>query len=127
MRALQREIIEALKVKPEIDPAVEIRRSVDFLKQYLTTTGLKGLVLGISGGQDSTLAGALSQQAVAELRTATGQDFQFIAVRLPYGVQADEQDAMAAIDFMKPDVTMRVDIKPATDAAVAAVADNGSK
>nr|WP_215660394.1 ammonia-dependent NAD(+) synthetase [Secundilactobacillus kimchicus] len=125
VRALQREIIEALKVKPEIDPAVEIRRSVDFLKQYLTTTGLKGLVLGISGGQDSTLAGALSQQAVAELRTATGQDFQFIAVRLPYGVQADEQDAMAAIDFMKPDVTMRVDIKPATDAAVAAVADNG--
>ncbi|WP_288528805.1 ammonia-dependent NAD(+) synthetase [uncultured Secundilactobacillus sp.] len=125
MRALQREIIEALKVKPEIEPAVEIRRSVDFLKQYLTTTGLKGLVLGISGGQDSTLAGALSQQAVAELRTATGQNFQFIAVRLPYGVQADEQDAMAAIDFMKPDVTMRVDIKPATDAAVAAVADNG--
>ncbi|RRA45930.1 NAD(+) synthase, partial [Cronobacter sakazakii] len=55
--ALQQEIIQALGVKPQIDAHEEIRRSVDFLKSYLKTYPfLKTLVLGISGGQDSTLA-----------------------------------------------------------------------
>ncbi len=35
MRPLQTAIIAALKTQPTIDPAVEIRRSVDFLKDYL--------------------------------------------------------------------------------------------
>lgn len=124
MRALQAEIIQALKVQPTIDPEAEIRRSIDFLKSYLTTTGLKTLVLGISGGQDSTLTGKLSELAVTELRAETGDDYQFIAVRLPYGVQADEPDAMAAIKFMQADRVERVDIKAATDAAVVSVEAN---
>ena len=50
--------------------------------------------MGISGGQDSTLAGRLAQLAVEEMRAETGDDsYKFIAVRLPYGVQADEADA----------------------------------
>ncbi|MCW3779478.1 ammonia-dependent NAD(+) synthetase [Levilactobacillus namurensis] len=127
MRDMQREIIEALKVQPTIDPETEIRRSVDFLKDYLRHYSfMKTLVLGISGGQDSTLAGALAEQAVTELRRETGQsDYQFIAVRLPYGGQADEADAMAAIDFMNADVVERVNIQPATDAMEAAVTANG--
>ncbi|WP_203649502.1 ammonia-dependent NAD(+) synthetase [Secundilactobacillus yichangensis] len=125
MRELQQKIIAALKVQPQIDPEAEIRRSVDFLKAYLKKTGLKTLVLGISGGQDSTLAGKLSEMAVTELREETNDDsYQFIAVRLPYGKQADESDAMAAIDFMKADQVDRVDIKAATDATVAAVEAN---
>lgn len=60
--ALQQEIIQALGAKPAIDANEEIRRSVDFLKAYLSAHPfLKTLVLGISGGQDSTLAGKLSQ------------------------------------------------------------------
>ncbi|MBK0363977.1 NAD(+) synthase [Salmonella enterica] len=96
---LQQEIIQALGAKPHINPEEEIRRSVDFLKAYLKTYPfLKSLVLGISGGQDSTLAGKLSQMAIAELREETGDNaLQFIAVRLPYGVQADEQDCQDAI------------------------------
>ncbi|PTM21322.1 NAD(+) synthase [Lactobacillus sp. PFC-70] len=127
MRDMQREIIEALKVQPTIDPETEIRRSVDFLKDYLRHYSfMKTLVLGISGGQDSTLAGALAEQAVTELRRETGQsDYQFVAVRLPYGEQADEADAMAAIDFMNADVVERVNIQPATDAMEAAVTANG--
>ncbi len=36
---------------------VEVRKSIDFLKAYLTKHPLlKTFVLGISGGQDSTLA-----------------------------------------------------------------------
>ncbi|MEJ6400195.1 ammonia-dependent NAD(+) synthetase [Nicoliella lavandulae] len=129
MRPLQKKIIEALKVKPEIDPKAEIRNSVDFLKAYLKKNSfLKTLVLGISGGQDSTLAGKLSQMAISEMRAETGNDdYQFIAVRLPYGKQADEKDAMAAIKFMEADQTIRVDIKPMADAAVAAVEEEGPK
>lgn len=128
MRKMQREIIEALKVQPTIDPETEIRRSVDFLKDYLRRYSfMKTLVLGISGGQDSTLAGALAEQAVTELRRETGKpEYRFIAVRLPYGEQADEADAMAAIDFMNADEVARVNIQPATDAMVAAVTANGA-
>ncbi|QMU07048.1 ammonia-dependent NAD(+) synthetase [Levilactobacillus suantsaii] len=126
MREQQKAIIEALKVQPTIDPAAEIRRSVDFLKAYLQQYDfMKTLVLGISGGQDSTLVGALCEQAVTELRQETGDnDYRFIAVRLPYGEQADEADAMAAIDFMGADEVQRVNIQPATDAMEAAVAAN---
>ncbi|MTV82355.1 ammonia-dependent NAD(+) synthetase [Secundilactobacillus folii] len=125
MRALQREIIGALKVQPKIDPETEIRRSVDFMKAYLKKTGLKSLVLGISGGQDSTLAGKLCEMAASELRAETHDDsYQFIAVRLPYGTQADESDAMAAVKFMGADRVDRVDIQPATDATVKAVEAN---
>jgi len=125
MSPKQTEIINALKVKPIIDAQEEIRNSVDFLKQYLLTTGLKGFVLGISGGQDSSLAGKLAQLAMIELREETGnQDYQFIAMRLPYGNQADESDAMAAIEYINPDKIMRVNIKDAVDATVIAVEDN---
>ena len=82
-----------------IDPQEEIRRSIDFLKRLLAKTSfLKTFVLGISGGQDSTLAGRLAQLAMEELRAETGDaSYQFIAVRLPYGVQADEADAQKAL------------------------------
>lgn len=127
MRPLQERIINELKVKPEINAEEEIRRSVDFLKDYLKKHPfLKALVLGISGGQDSTLAGKLSQMAISELREETGDDaYQFIAVRLPYGDQADEQDAMDAIEFMQADKTVRVNIKQAANAMVQSIEENG--
>ena len=120
MRPLQEEIINALKVAPSIDPETEIRRTIDFIKAYFHKYPfLKSLVLGISGGQDSTLAGKLCQMAITEIREETGDDkYQFIAVRLPYGNQADEADAMDAIDFMAADQTVRVNIKPAVDVTV---------
>ena len=125
MRPLQAEIIAALKTQPTIDPKAEIQRSVDFLKDYLKkNTFLKTYVLGISGGQDSTLVGALAEQAVREMRAETGDEtYQFIAVRLPYGEQADESDAMAAIDFMQADQVWRVNIKASVDAMVQALAE----
>ena len=62
MRELQQRIIQDLHVTASIDPALEIRRRINFLKDYLLASGAKGLVLGISGGQDSSLAGRLCQQ-----------------------------------------------------------------
>ena len=94
MRELQKKIIAYEHVLPEIDPKKEIRRSIDFLKDYLKANPLlKTYVLGISGGQDSTLTGKLCQMAMEEMRQETGDnEYQFIAVRLPYGVQNDADD-----------------------------------
>ncbi|MFY4479190.1 ammonia-dependent NAD(+) synthetase [Latilactobacillus sakei] len=127
MNALQAEIIAALKTQPTIDPAKEIRRSVDFMKAYLKkNTFLKSYVLGISGGQDSTLVGALAEKTMQEMRAETGDEsYQFIAVRLPYGEQADESDAMAAIEFMAADQVKRVNIKGSVDAMVQSLAETG--
>jgi len=94
---------------------------VDFLVDYLEKTGAKGYVLGISGGQDSTLAGKLAQLAVEKTREQ-GRDATFVAVRLPHGVQADEDDAQLALDFIAPDQRLTVDIEPATTALAAKVA-----
>lgn len=127
MNALQVEIIAALKTQPTIDPAKEIRRSVDFMKAYLKkNTFLKTYVLGVSGGQDSTLVGALAEKAMQEMRAETGDEsYQFIAVRLPYGEQADESDAMAAIEFMAADQVKRINIKGSVDAMVQSLAETG--
>ena len=129
MRPLQKEIIKYEHVLPEIDPQKEVRRSVDFLKDYLQeNTFLKSYVLGISGGQDSTLAGKLCQMAISEMREETGDNsYQFIAVRLPYGVQADAQDAADAVAFQKPDQDLTVNIKPAVDALVASLNEAGQQ
>lgn len=120
---LQEEIIRQLGVKASIDPQEEIRKAVDFLKAYLRKHSfLKTYVLGISGGQDSTLAGKLAQMAIAELREeASDQAYQFIAVRLPYGVQADEADAQKALAFIAPDQTLTINIKAAVDGQVEAL------
>ncbi|KPJ22548.1 ammonia-dependent NAD(+) synthetase [Streptococcus phocae] len=124
---LQEDIINQLGVKVTINPHEEIRQSIDFLKEYLRKHSfLKTYVLGISGGQDSTLAGKMAQLAIEELREETGnQNYQFIAVRLPYGIQADEADAQKALAFIQPDRTLTVNIKTAVDGQVQALKEAG--
>ena len=102
MRELQASIIADLNVQPTIDAAEQVRRRIDFLKSYLRTAHAAGFLLAISGGQDSSLAGKLAQIAVEELR-AEGTDAVFFAVRMPHKVQADEEDAQLALDFIQPD------------------------
>lgn len=114
MRDLQRDIIEELGSKASVDAAEEIETRVSFLVDYATTTGAAGFVLGISGGQDSSLAGRLCQLAVERLR-GTGTDAEFIAVRLPYGVQHDEDDAQLALQFIRPDRTVTFNVKRGVD------------
>lgn len=114
MRELQAVIIEEMGVKPQIDPAAEVRARINFLKEYLLTSGTKGFVLGISGGLDSTLAGRLAQLATEELR-AEGTEAQFVAVRLPYGTQQDEADAQAALKFVAADVERTFNVRAGVD------------
>ncbi|MFF9477028.1 ammonia-dependent NAD(+) synthetase [Streptomyces roseolus] len=115
--ARQQQIARELQVPESFDPAAEIERRVAFLAERLTSTGLRSLVLGISGGVDSTTAGRLCQLAVERARAA-GHEATFYAMRLPYGVQADEKDARTALDFIRPDQVLTVDVKAASDAAL---------
>ena len=114
MRERQAQIISELNVRPSVDAASEIRSRIAFLRDYLTATGAGGLVLGISGGQDSSLAGRLCQLAVEEVRAAGGSA-EFIAVRLPYSVQKDEADAQLALDFIRADREVTFNIQRGVD------------
>ncbi|TFD55195.1 ammonia-dependent NAD(+) synthetase [Cryobacterium frigoriphilum] len=123
MREQQARIIAELNVSPSIEPAAEIRRRVQFLKDYLIRTGSSGLVLGISGGQDSSLAGRLCQLAIDEL-AADGRALTFIAVRLPYAVQRDEDDAQLALGFIAPQSSVVFNIERAVLGFEAEYADS---
>ncbi|WP_077618022.1 ammonia-dependent NAD(+) synthetase [Bacillus sinesaloumensis] len=113
--SIQQQIMKDLNVKPTINPKEEIKLRVDFLKEYLLKSRTEGFVLGISGGQDSTLAGRLCQLAVEELRNE-GHKASFVAIRLPYRIQKDEDDAQTALSFIKPDRSLTFDIASTVDA-----------
>ncbi|MHC8346216.1 ammonia-dependent NAD(+) synthetase [Pseudomonas sp. RT6P73] len=118
MQAVQREIAEQLNVQPPFaDHAAleaEVARRISFIQDCLVNSGLKTLVLGISGGVDSLTAGLLAQRAMRELREQTSdKSYKFIAVRLPYETQFDEHDAQASVDFIAPDERHTVNIGPA--------------
>lgn len=109
-------IREEMRVLPSIDPVFEIERRVSFIKKKLIDSGCKSLVLGISGGVDSTTCGRLAQLAIDELNlNSTTNEYQFIAVRLPYGEQKDEDEAQLALAFIKPTRSISVNIKQGVD------------
>ncbi|WP_030387653.1 ammonia-dependent NAD(+) synthetase [Streptomyces sp. NRRL S-241] len=123
--SLQQEIARDLQVSASFDARQEIERRVAFLADRLTSTGLHALVLGISGGVDSTTAGRLCQLAVERVRAA-GHAATFFAMRLPYGTQADEKDAQLALEFIRADRVLTVDVKAASDAALEAALAGGT-
>lgn len=113
---MRAEIMAEMKVLPSIDPQAEITRRIAFIKSKLVESGTRSLVLGISGGVDSSTCGKLCQLAIDELNQENATDkYQFIAMRLPYGVQADEDEAQLAVDFIQPSKRVTVNIKSATD------------
>ncbi|MBZ9870274.1 ammonia-dependent NAD(+) synthetase [Mesorhizobium sp. BR1-1-9] len=121
----QKLIVDALGVAPSFDVKREAHRRIEFLAAYLRASGLCSYVLGISGGVDSLAAALLAQRAVDRLR-ATGYEAKFLAIRLPYGAQADESDAQRALDTIQADEVRRVDIKPATDAMLGSIKRSGT-
>lgn len=122
-------VIDEMKVLPNIDVDFEVTRRVNFIKSHLKASGLNSLVLGISGGIDSCTLGRLAQLAVNELNEEQAEKYQFVAVRLPYNVQADEEDAQASIDFIEPSQSITVNVQLGADAihaeTCAALASNG--
>ena len=104
-----------MKVLPDIDPEFEIQRRIDFIKKVLKNSGLRYLILGISGGVDSCTCGRLAQIAIDQLNEEETIKYYFIAVRLPYGEQLDEEDAQVALSFIQPSHNLTIDIKTGVD------------
>jgi len=122
------QIRKEMMVLPEIDAQFEISRRVDFIKTTLLTSGQKNLVLGISGGVDSSTCGRLAQLAVEQLNEAhSTNEYRFIAVRLPYDVQADEDEAQLALKFIKPSSTLTINVKAGVEGIHNEVLANVSK
>jgi NAD+ synthase len=124
----QAEIAAALEVVPPFADqdalTREIERRKSFIKHCLRNSGLKVLVLGISGGVDSLTAGRLAQLSVEELREETGDaGYRFIAVRLPHGTQHDEHDAQASLAFIRADQLSTVNIAASVTGLSQQVAD----
>lgn len=111
----RREIIRDLEVSADFDVRAEIDRRTAFLAERLTTTGATALVIGVSGGVDSLAAGLLCRPAVDRAREQ-GHPAEYVAMRLPYGAQKDEDDAARAVELTAPDRCLTVDVRPAGDA-----------
>ena len=124
-RTMQARIIAALHVSPRFDAEEELDRRVRFLCDYMKGAGSEALVLGISGGIDSTVAGALAQRTVERARREGVDRAVFVAMRLPYGVQRDEDDAARALEAIGPDIAMTVNIKAASDAMLVELKTGG--
>ena len=126
MNSMQQIIVNEMKVQPEIDVKQTIEEIKHFIKSYVTSHSfIQTLVLGISGGQDSTLVGKLAQIAVDELNESGDKQYQFVAVKLPYGVQRDADEVEEALKFIQPDKTITVNIKAAVDQSVATLKESG--
>ncbi|WP_404980713.1 MULTISPECIES: ammonia-dependent NAD(+) synthetase [Caballeronia] len=126
MQQWQRQVIEELGVRDHFDADAELERRVAFLADYLKSSGLRTYVLGISGGVDSSTAGRLAQLSVERLR-AGGYEAHFVAVRLPYGTQRDEDDARLALQFIRPDESYTVNVKGPSDEMLAALKQGGAQ
>lgn len=122
----QEEIIAELKVLPTIDVEAQINKRKQLIKDALAERGFKKLVLGISGGVDSAVAGAMCQEVIKELRVQTGdQEYEFIALRLPYNQQIDEQDCAKVITAIEADRVVTYNIQASVDAHINEFAKQG--
>jgi NAD+ synthase len=94
---------------PSLNATIALAMIDRFLQEELGKTGLKGVVLGLSGGVDSALACALAVHALGAERVLT--------VKMPYKTSspASEADADAVIAQLGVR-SERVDITPMVDA-----------
>ncbi|MFC4809942.1 ammonia-dependent NAD(+) synthetase [Paenibacillus sp. GCM10023250] len=113
--SLQQQIIQELGVKPEIDPKQEIRKRVDFLKEYVRKSGTAGLLIAISGGVDSAVATGLCKRATDELSEESGKEYMTLGVFQPYGEQADISDSYEVAEAFNLKYRVETNIQEAVD------------
>lgn len=113
---MKQQILQEMRVLANIDVPSEIQTRIDFIKTKLQQAHCHTLVLGISGGVDSSTAGRLCQLAVEQLNLSQQtKKYQFIAVRLPYAIQKDEDEAQLALQFIQPSHSVTVNVQTGTD------------
>ncbi|HIW33784.1 MAG TPA: ammonia-dependent NAD(+) synthetase [Candidatus Paenibacillus intestinavium] len=115
MSTLQSQIIERFGVKPSINAAEEVRKRVDFLKEYVRNTGTTGLLIAISGGLDSAVAVGLCKQATDELSDESGKEYITLGVFQPYGEQSDIADSYAVAEAFNLTHKVETNIEEAVD------------
>lgn len=113
--SLQQEIISRLGVKPVIDVEQEIRKRVDFLKEYVRSSGSTGLLIAISGGIDSAVTTGLCKIATDELTAETGKPYMTLGVFQPYGEQVDISDSYAVAEAFNLTHKVETNIQEAVD------------
>lgn len=113
--SLQQEIIQRLGVKPQIDVDEEIRRRVDFLKEYVLKAGVRGLLIAISGGIDSAVTAGLCKKATDELTAEQGREYMTLGVFQPYGEQVDIEDSYAVAKAFDLKHTVETNIEDAVN------------
>ncbi|MBB6637961.1 ammonia-dependent NAD(+) synthetase [Cohnella thailandensis] len=116
--SLQQEIIGKLGVKPTIDVDGEIRRRVDFLKEYVLNSKTTGLLIAISGGVDSAVATGLCKRATDELSQETGKEYITLGVFQPYGEQEDIDHSYAVAEAFNLTHKVETNIAEAVDEVV---------
>ncbi|MFT7053954.1 MAG: NAD+ synthase [Psychromonas sp.] len=113
---MKQQILQEMRVLATINEEMEIKRRINFIKNKLQQAGCQTLILGISGGVDSSTAGRLCQLSVEQLNQSQDTDkYQFIAVRLPYAIQKDEDEAQLALQFIRPSHAVTVNIQNGAD------------
>jgi len=113
---MKQQILKEMRVLASIDVASEIQTRINFIKSKLQEAYCHTLVLGISGGVDSSTAGRLCQLAVEQLNeSGKTTQYQFIAVRLPYAIQKDEDEAQLALQFIQPSHSVTVNVQAGAD------------
>lgn len=110
---MRQHIINEMRVLPQINPRFELERRIQFIQDCILQANADGLVLGISGGIDSTLCGKIAQISIDRLNKTTNKNYQFIALRLPFAIQADEKDAQRALKYINPSQILTVNIAEA--------------
>ncbi|ALS24238.1 MULTISPECIES: ammonia-dependent NAD(+) synthetase [Paenibacillus] len=124
--SLQEDIIAKLGVKPKIDADAEIRKRVDFLKEYVLKSGVDGLLIAISGGIDSAVATGLCKQATDELTAEKGREYKTVGVFQPYGKQEDIDDSYAVAEAFNLKYRVETNIEEAVN-EIALEAEYGLK
>lgn len=114
-----KQILKEFKVSVIISVNEEIEIRKKFIKEQLKESKAESLVLGLSGGVDSTVAGTLCKIAIEELNEECKTNkYKFVGVKLPYGEQKDADDVDLVFNFIKPHVEKNCNIKATVDAMV---------
>lgn len=102
---------------PGIEPAQAIEVIVAFIRSQMRQAGFERLVIGLSGGVDSSAVAYLAARAV-------GPD-HLLAIRMPYRTssEASETDALRVVDDLGCR-TERVDITPMVEPMLALIDDD---
>ena len=79
-------------MKIELDCEKEYKSIIDWMTMYKDATKCKGVVLGISGGKDSTVVAMLSKKVFGD---------NVFGVIMPNGVQSDIDDAIQVCESLK--------------------------